>query len=266
MVDKKKDQKDNQDQNQDEYQFVDLDIMEPESSDTEQDSFVADMPTTEPWYNKKENLRYAAIAVVAILAIVVIYKFMGLIFSSPKAQVKAPVPAPIVRPALVPVPVQQLQPVVASPPPPSAVTQKISALEVSQGTIRSDVNNLNNQISTLTTNVNDLSVKIDQLTEAMNTLASQASAQSQQIAQLTARTKPIVRQVVSRGPISAPIHYYIQAVIPGRAWLVSTNGATITVREGTSVPGYGVVKLIDAAQGRVLTSSGRIIAFSQQDT
>ena len=64
----------------------------------------------------------------------------------------------------------------------------------------------------------------------------------------------------------AAVYYYIQAVIPGRAWLVSSQGLTITVREGTSVPGYGIVKLIDPNQGRILTSSGRTITFSQQDS
>jgi intracellular multiplication protein IcmG len=32
------------------------------------------------------------------------------------------------------------------------------------------------------------------------------------------------------------------------------------------LPGYGTVKYIDASQGMVLTSSGRVIRFSQDDS
>lgn len=266
MIDKNQDQNENQDQNHDEYQFADLDTIEPELGDTEHDSLSAGSTESEQWYTRKENLRYALIAIGVIIVAIVMFKFIGSIFSSKGSEVKAPVLAPVVKSAMPVIPMPQPQPIQAVQNPSSEFNQKISALEVSQGNIRSDVNNFNNQISTLSTNVNDLNAKLDQLTQAMTTLANQASAQSQQLALLSARSKPTVRHVVQAAPVSAAIYYYIQAVIPGRAWLVSANGATITVREGTSVPGYGVVKLIDPAQGRIVTSSGRIIAFSQQDT
>lgn len=267
MIDKNQDQNGNEDQNHDEYQFVDLDPLEPGLDDTEHDSLSADFPITEPWYTKKENFRYAVTAVAIIIVAIVIYKYMGSIISSPSVVVKAPVPTAVVKSAMPVIPTPQPQPIQAVQNPPSEFSQKISALEVSQGSISSDVSSLNNQISTLSTNVNDLNAKIEGLTQAMNSLAAQASAQSQQFATiLSAQTKPIVKHVVKTAPAPASIYYYIQAVIPGRAWLVSANGSTITVREGSNVPGYGVIKLIDPAQGRIVTSSGRIIAFSQQDT
>lgn len=269
MIDKNQDQNENQDQNHDEYQFVDIDSMEPELGDIEHDSLSTGSTVTDPWYSKKENLRYALIAVVAIIATMVIYKFMGSVLSSKSTQPPASTPISVIKPPPVqPVtPMLQPQPIVAVQNPPIAFSQKISALEVSQGSISSDVNNLNNQMTTLTSHVNDLNSKIDQLTQAMNSLAAQAAVESQQLAVLSARTKPIIKRVIKTAPVvSAPVYYYIQAVIPGRAWLVSANGVTMTVREGTSVPGYGIVKLIDPAQGRIVMSSGRIIAFSQQDT
>ena len=58
----------------------------------------------------------------------------------------------------------------------------------------------------------------------------------------------------------------MQAVIPGRAWLIANNGSTITVREGTPIPGYGIAKIIDPIKGRVMTSSGKEIRFSQDDS
>jgi len=32
------------------------------------------------------------------------------------------------------------------------------------------------------------------------------------------------------------------------------------------IPGYGAVKLVDPAQGQVLTSTGKVIKFSQLDS
>lgn len=46
-------------------------------------------------------------------------------------------------------------------------------------------------------------------------------------------------------------NYEIQAIIPGRAWLRSANGETLTVTEGDVVRGLGKVKRIDPYEGAV---------------
>ena len=48
----------------------------------------------------------------------------------------------------------------------------------------------------------------------------------------------------------------VHAIIPGRAWLKSKDGSTITVTEGDSLERYGKVLVIDASNGVVITSSG----------
>jgi len=50
--------------------------------------------------------------------------------------------------------------------------------------------------------------------------------------------------------------YVVHAVIPGRAWLKSSEGQIITVTEGDTLDKYGTISIIDAANGVVLTSSG----------
>lgn len=50
--------------------------------------------------------------------------------------------------------------------------------------------------------------------------------------------------------------YTVHAIIPGRAWLKSSGGQIITVREGDKVGDYGTVAVIDAGNGLVRTSSG----------
>lgn len=62
------------------------------------------------------------------------------------------------------------------------------------------------------------------------------------------------------GNINTP-DYYVQAVIPGRAWLKNADGQILTVTQGDPVPGYGTVSLIDAQNGIVMTSTGVKFAF-----
>ena len=101
-----------------------------------------------------------------------------------------------------------------------------------------------------------LNAKLDQQTQVIEGLLRHQ-------AQKRAPPKAMAK---ARGPVAKPMNYYVQAVIPGRAWLIATNGSTLTVRQGSSVRGYGVVQSIDAVQGRVNTSSGRVIRFSQDDS
>ena len=55
--------------------------------------------------------------------------------------------------------------------------------------------------------------------------------------------------------------YYIQAIIPGRAWIRTSNGQTITVTYNDEIAGLGKVTKIDAENGLVVTSSGAKIAY-----
>ena len=264
-----------EEQYSDEYQFSDLDEI---NSDTlgEDESIIAS-EEKQPTEGKKDIKRNALIAIVLIVLAMLGYKFLGSFFAAkgskteiasvPPLSTGTPQPAKIQeQPAVVPV--QTVPPPVVSQPTidNSQVTQKLSALEMSQQNMRSEVNTVNTQLSGINTNVNELTEKIANLNQIISSLASKLEQQSERIAVLTERTKPKLRprRIIARGP-SAPL-YYIQAVIPGRAWLIAANGSTLTVREGTHLAGYGVVRLIDPNQGRVVTSSGKVIRFSQQDS
>jgi outer membrane murein-binding lipoprotein Lpp len=48
----------------------------------------------------------------------------------------------------------------------------------------------------------------------------------------------------------------VHAIIPGRAWLKTKDGSTITVTEGDNLEHYGKILVIDAPNGVVITSSG----------
>lgn len=56
--------------------------------------------------------------------------------------------------------------------------------------------------------------------------------------------------------------YFVQAVIPGRAWLKDSNGKIITVAIGDQVPGgYGRVTHINSRDGVVTTNKGAQIEY-----
>lgn len=59
----------------------------------------------------------------------------------------------------------------------------------------------------------------------------------------------------------APPAYYVQAVIPGRAWLKDASGKIVSVGIGDQVQGYGTVTKIEPRSGTVITSSGNKIEY-----
>ena len=262
------------DNNNDEYQFADLDVINNELTEDVDNTVSAkdSSPFGEQNEGKPNILRNALIAVVLVIAAMLIYKFMGSFFTK-----KTPVTAsaPDIMPIVKQPPVVVEQPPVAAPvqapsqpsPDYAELNQKISSLDLNQQTLRSDMNGMNNQLGGINSNINNLNAKIADLSQLVATLSSKVEEQSNQIAHLlVVRTAPPkISHVVKR--VTVPqLSYYIQAAIPGRAWLIASNGSTLTVREGTNIVGYGRVKLIDPNQGRVLTSSGRVIRFSQQDS
>ncbi|MGL5741186.1 MAG: type IVB secretion system protein IcmG/DotF [Legionella sp.] len=278
------------DQNDDEYKFAELDSLDKESGEHyEQNS---GSPTTPPkpkgGDGQKNVKRNALIAVGVIVFVMLMYKFIGGMFSvktsvPPKENVNpAPVaeitPAP--QPAITEVPPEPIQPTPApiqQPTPTqqpaevqennSALQQKVSSIEATQQSVQTEVSSMNQQVGNVNNNVNSLATQITKLTQMIGDLTSQVARQSQEINVLMERTKPKpINRIVRHQQAGQQIIYYINAVIPGRAWLIGTNGSTLTVREGTKIAGYGVVKLIDSMDGLVLTSSGRVIRFSQEDS
>ncbi|KTD18372.1 type IVB secretion system protein IcmG/DotF [Legionella jordanis] len=267
-----------------EYHFSDLDALEPEPGAEERVSTT----TVEKRQTSTNLRRNAIIAIVVIVLLMLAYKFLGPLFTkkppsdlvppmNTTAQPITPAPTvtdipPVTQPAAQPVQEQttttvstQSSPANISSNELSQINQRLSTLEANQQNLRSEMDSLNNQLATVNSNINQLADKMAQLNQTFTILVSRVEQQSKELTILSVRAKPkVVKRVVIKTP--PPPTYFIQAVIPGRAWLIAQNGSTITVREGTRVAGYGVVKLIDSRQGRVITSSGRVIRFSQQDS
>jgi intracellular multiplication protein IcmG len=309
-------------ENKDEYQFSDLDVLNPELVEEESRAAAARPEKKERMEGGTNVRRNALIAVGLIILSLLGYKFFGSFFPGKKtAQVEKqanvpPIGATVPQPGAVqPITAQPItaqpsteqpttaqpgteQPTTAQPstpettveqpqeqaaaplqaPPtpapttpteqPEQVNQKLSTLETNEQNVQSEMNSINERLSGINTNVNELVEKMNTLNHTINELATKVDQQSNAIASLKAREEKRPKPVRAHAVVRKPRHakYYIQAVIPGRAWLIAGNGSTLTVREGSQIRGYGVVKLIDPNQGRVVTSSGQVIRFSQQDS
>jgi intracellular multiplication protein IcmG len=272
------------DQN-DEYKFAELDSLDNDSGEHMDFGSGEHTPSgQEPKPPKKDIKRNALIAVALVIFAMVMYKLIGGIFSGksntatksnlPPAPIAAEItpqqPQPIqaeiapqpIQPAQ---PIQPVQPVVQENT--SALSQKVDSIETNQQNVQSQVSSMNEQVGNVNNNVNNLTAQITKLNQTIADLTTQLNRQSEEITILMQRTKPKpIRRPVRPYRYGQANIYYINAVIPGRAWLIGTNGSTLTVREGTKIAGYGVVKLIDSMEGRILTSSGRVIRFSQDDS
>lgn len=264
------------DQYNEEYQFSDLDALNPEFNQPEGKGSPFDTLREEEKAESTVNVRRnALIAVGVIVLAMILYKFLGAWFrpAQPTKSAVPPIETAAVKQPVTPVATRpDIEPTVT--PAPTEITpeierefrQKLNALEVSQQGLRSEVNSVSNQLGSMSDNMNQLGEQIAKLNQMISQLSSQLEQQSQEIAQLRLRAKPkVVKPRVAVQP-EPRLVYHIQALIPGRAWLIASNGSTITVSEGSSIAGYGVVKLIDPIQGKVITSSGKIIRFSQRDS
>lgn len=269
----------------DEYEFADLDEIntDPQKLDPV-DAGTFQEPAPSP--NNGNNIRRNALIVIGLVLLATLaYKFFGSFYGSSIPKKQETVDTPTVTPQ--PAPTPSLQPVQTTPATPpvttstttstttpattpdqSRVEQQFSALELGQQNLRSEISSQNDQLSAINASVNELSNKIATQNQIISSLSAKIDEQAQQLSMLEKRATTVrsVHAPIIRHKVIAVTTYYIQAVIPGRAWLISSKGSTLTVREGSIIPGYGVVKLIDPNQGRVITSSGRIIRFSQQDS
>lgn len=256
------------DQDNEEYKFEEHDSMDNMSmGDTSDDMEQQEASKKSTAIGQTDVRRNALIAVGVVLLIIVIYKIWGSLSSGKTAEVKSTIPAAIKvasQPVITPAPIAPIPTVMKETD--TELKQKVSDIELNEQGIKSEVSSVKDQLDTVNNNVNNLNEQIAKLNQVIGDLSNQVVKQSNIIALLMARAQPKKVKPVHRYSMVENINYNVKAVIPGRAWLIGSNGSTLTVRVGTIIHGYGEVKLIDSIQGRVLTSSGRVIRFSQDDS
>lgn len=266
--------------NNDEYEYVESDMGGSElTQNKESEPSRPKAAHRHPFSDQKNIKRNALIAAAGLVFIIVFYNVMHSLPQSKQTERKA-----TMNPASAAITVKK-NPVVAVPSQPTPtvlinssasnamsaqMNNKLSSLELSQQTMQAELASTKDQLLMLNNNMTDLSSKITDINRNLVLLQDSLEAKSKEMAMLTQKMTPVkpVRSGHHRtgGMHAPPLKYYLQAVIPGRAWLIATNGTTLTVREGTVISGYGVVRLIDPRQGRVVTGSGHVIRFSPEDS
>ena len=255
----------NNDNNNDEYQLDDLDLLATEPGDQfKPEPMESVSKAKQPAFIQNLTLPKVLIALGCIVLLMFCYLFIGSFISRSKSTGQAEIIPIAPMKKVTPRPLQTMLPRTPEEP---QLNQKLSRLEEDQKSISTDVLSINNQLSGVSTTVNTIATKMADLNGLIVTLNERIEMQSRDIERLhaAARRPKRTRSTIKLSGEQAAV-YALQAVIPGRAWLIAGNGMTLTVREGTSIAGYGVVKLIDPKQGRVITSSGQIIRFSQTDS
>lgn len=116
------------------------------------------------------------------------------------------------------------------------------------------INGIDRKISDLS----DLQLQIQILNREVNSLKSDVVQQSQIVGQSQAQINQNMVELLDQ---HAP-KMYVQAAIPGRAWLRSETGQLLTVIPGDEVAGFGRVMSIDAQTGTVVMSTRAV--FKEQ--
>lgn len=144
----------------------------------------------------------------------------------------------------------------------ASLTKLQKKLEDQDNTLKARITTLEGQLANANQNAAQANAGIEKLQNeltALNTAVQDLGSQikvfqeerEKQLQKAAAKKQPPRKVVESANP-----NLSVYAIIPGRAWLRSSNGKTITVTEGDNVPEYGKVLKIDAGNGVVVTSSG----------
>jgi intracellular multiplication protein IcmG len=219
---------------------------------------------------KRKNLLIGAGVIVVVF---IVYKLADVLFATTGSH---HVPPPVTAAAITPIPATPTQ-LVAPPSNGSsgqssmapmqpavsdAVNNRLSDIASRQADYQAGLEKLNSQLSDMQNSLSALNNQVSSLSSAMQTLASQFAAQQAAVeATKKAAQKKIAQQKAAPKPI-----YFARSMIPGRAWLLTQNGETVTVSVGNNLPGYGTVISIDPVQGTVTTSTGAIIGYSPGDS
>ena len=252
-------------QDNDEYQFADLDSVSPDR--VEEDTLVteksakADEFTSQSQDNDKQIdiMRKNVIIVVGLIfALVIFYRVYHWFSAKP---IDTPPATPIVKvQPYKPLPVEN-----TSNTDVNTLKQNLSSLEDGTNKVQNDISMLTSQMQDMSAQLTSLTAELATVNASLNSANDKITAQEQAIKELIAMKKRTIKRQFASKNVAPMLVYYLKAIIPGRAWIMSTNGSAMTVSLGTTIPGYGRVTVIDPEQGKVGLSSGRVINFSPED-
>lgn len=212
----------------------------------------------------KINRRNILIAIGIIIVALSLYKLIGVFFSSDMKKTvqitKTSTVATTAKPqnnSILPsvqIPTQQ-----TSINTGSDLNTQLSDMHQNDVATSQQMAAISDQLSALNATTQNLGNAIDSINQQLSSLSAQIQSTQLSINALQVKQKPkITYHKVHKVPTAK---WYVQALVPSRAWLVDANGRTITVAKGDLLPGYGRITYISVIHGIVNTSSGAIIRF-----
>ena len=226
---------------------------------------------------KRKNI---IIAIVIVLVVLSVYKLIDVLLTSNNSKNRTNVAnsaSKVIRTAATPVSsfnASSVQSVVKVPQsadqagtlplaPINTDIARLNKLEMQDTTLQNNVDKLSNQLNDLQNTISNFDSRLSALSQNIQDIASK---QEQFIKQQEDKKKSILKKT-QQDTHAKPIPiYYVKAVIPGRAWLISQGKSLITVSIGDNLPGYGVIESIDTNQGTIITSSGAIIGYDPENS
>ena len=270
--------------NEEEYQFIDSEHSSNFESMTQKSSPAS--VNQAPADGKKKIF----LVIGAIVAVFCLYKLVDVFSASPaKPKTVMPVVAEKIAPAAAaaepkPVTTEPQQPSAAAaepvaPAPVNSLQDKVGTLERVVSKVSESNANLQYQmagvamsIADIQNNLSNVSQQISDLSKAKEKPAESAKTEEKKAAPATkkAKTKSKAKHIAAVGKKAKIIQpskagYYVKAMIQGRAWLMTSEGASTTVAVGDNLPGYGDISSIDVDNGQVVTSSGTVIKYRSDD-
>ncbi len=134
---------------------------------------------------------------------------------------------------------------------------KTAELTTKMSTIDQTLTQQQQTIDQIQTNMNTLQDSVAGLNTTVGTVSQQLTQLNDKLGKATAPKKTIE----SGPPAPPPITYVIKALVPGRAWLLASDGTMLSVAAGNAVPGHGVVNQIDLNTGQLFMSDGSVFTY-----
>ncbi len=142
----------------------------------------------------------------------------------------------------------------------SVISGKIDYLAQQIEKSQSQVAQLSNQVAQLNRELSQAQADQKGMKSAVFLLSKKVDALSGVVASM--HKKPAAPH--KKAAQSAPkVTYYVRALMPGRAWLMGSDGVSTSVTVGSQLLGYGRVTMIHVQTGQVSTSTGKVFSYRE---
>jgi intracellular multiplication protein IcmG len=142
----------------------------------------------------------------------------------------------------------------------SVISGKIDYLAQQIEKSQSQVVQLSNQVAQLNRELSQAQTDQKGMKSAVFLLSKKVDAVSGVVASM--HKKPAAPH--KKAAQSAPkVTYYVRALMPGRAWLMGSDGISTSVTVGSQLLGYGRVTMIHVQTGQVSTSAGKVFSYRE---